>query len=135
MARPGRFDHLKPEILRLLAEGVSQAEIRGQYPDIPKATLSQWANSEVILNQLEQGSKPPQLRLPIDPETPLEKIRAALWDIVYNPEGKGAAVQALNLLIKIEAPWLASGASEPHEADKATAEIKVTRRIVDASNP
>lgn len=135
MARPGRYDHLKPEILRLLAEGVSQAEIRRQHPDLPKGTLSAWANSPPVQNQLELSSETPRLRLPIDPESPIEKIKNALWDIVYNPEGKGAAVQALNLLIKIEAPWLASGASEPHEADKATAEIKVTRRIVDASNP
>lgn len=131
MARPGKFDHLKPEILRLLAEGVSQAEIHKQYPGMPKGTLSRWANIEVVRIQKELSSKPEHLRLPIDPESPLEKIKNALWDIVYNPDGKGVAVQALNLLIKIEAPWLMSEGGEPPQNAEAS-EIKVTRKVVDA---
>lgn len=139
MARPGKFDHLKPEVLRLIAEGVPWGEIRQQYPDLPERTLANWVNAvkakPTAEPTAEPTAKPPRLRLPIDPESPIEKIKNALWDIVYNPEGKGAAVQALNLLIKIEAPWLAAGATEPQSAESAPTEIKVTRRIVDANHP
>lgn len=107
MARPGRHDHLKPEILRLIQEGLTFGEILRQYPELPKATLNGWftqfgTGSEQVRNPPGQ----PRPRLPIDPESPIEKIRNALWDIVYTPEGKGTAVQALNALIKIEM-WLA----------------------------
>lgn len=132
MARKGRYDHLKPEILRLLAEGVSQAEILRQYPSMAKGTLSSWANSIPVRNVSELGSESPRARLPIDPESPIEKIRNALWDIVYSPEGKGAAVQALNILLKIEAPWVVAGNLPPVEDKDKGNEIKVTRRIVDA---
>jgi hypothetical protein len=131
MARRGKFDHLKPEILRLLAEGLSQAEIRKQYPDIPKGTLSLWANLPPVQKCSELRSETPRPRLPIDPESPIEKIKHALWDIVYNPEGKGAAVQALNILLKIEAPWIAGGGTEPPSDDDSN-EVKVTRKVVDA---
>lgn len=135
MARKGRYDHLKPEILRLLAEGVSQAEILRQYPGLAKGTLSSWANSIPVRNVSELGSESPRARLLIDPESPIEKIRNALWDIVYDPQGKGAAVQALNILLKIEAPWIALGQMSPDEdEDSKSNEIKVTRRIVDASS-
>lgn len=131
MARPGKFDHLKPEILRLLAEGVSQAEIRRQHPDLPKGTLSAWANMPPVQKSSECRSEPLRPRLPIDPESPIEKIKNALWDIVYDPQGKGAAVQALNILLKIEAPWLAAGGTEPPSEDDGN-EVKVTRKVVDA---
>ena len=134
MARPGKFDHLKPEILRLIAEGVSQADIRRQYPGLPKGTLSAWANAiNPSFKSSEHGSEPPKPRLPIDPESPLEKIKHALWDIVYEPQGKGAAVQALNILLKIEAPWLAAGAAE-HQDDSDTNDIRVTRTVVNAQD-
>lgn len=134
MARPGKFDHLKPEILRLIAEGVSQADIRRQYPGLPKGTLSAWANAiNPTPKRSELSSEPPKPRLPIDPESPLEKIKHALWDIVYDPQGKGAAVQALNILLKIEAPWLAAGASEPQDESNAN-DIRVTRTVVNAQD-
>ena len=110
MARTGRFDHLKPEILRLIAEGMSYGQILKAHPEIPKATLYRWYSSvpnysEPVPNSPPSDSPPAdppiRLRLPIDPESPLEKIRNALWDVVYEPEGKGAAVQALNLLIRL----------------------------------
>jgi hypothetical protein len=133
MARPGKFDHLKPEILRLLAEGVTQAEILRQHPGIPKGTLSLWASSVApVRNNSERSSEPPKPRLPIDPESPLEKIKNALWDIVYEPQGKGAAVQALNILLKIEAPWLLGVATPAPDDDEAVKEINITRRVVDA---
>lgn len=144
MARPGKFDHLKPEILRLIAEGVSWGDIRSQYPDLPERTLANWmklvnsvpdptgfATAEHPAKPLPNPPREPRLRLPIDPESPIEKIKHALWDIVYNPQGKGAAVQALNILLKIEAPWLASGGTEPPSEDDNN-EVKVTRKVVDA---
>lgn len=133
VARPGRFDHLKPEILRLLAEGLSPSEIRKQHPDIPKATLYDWAGS-ISDNSPENSPKAPRPRLPIDPESPIEKIKNALWDIVYNPQGKGAAVQALNILLKIEAPWIAAGLPEPPPEDDDSNEVKVTREVIHAKD-
>jgi len=144
MARPGKFDHLKPEIFRLIEEGVTQADIRRQYPGLPKGTLSAWANainpqpsapkpsSEPPKRSSELPPLPPRPRLPIDPESPLEKIKHALWDIVYDPEGKGTAVQALNILLRIEAPWLSSGGVEPQDGNAN--DIRVTRTIVNAQN-
>lgn len=130
MARKGKFDHLKPEILRLMAEGLSIPEIRRDYPEIPTSTLYDWAKAAPLQNP-ELVPESPRLRLPIDPESPIEKIKHALWDIVYNPQGKGAAVQSLNILLKIEAPWLASGGTEPPSEDDGN-EVKVTRKVVDA---
>ena len=135
MARKGRYDHLKPEILRLLTEGVTQAEILRQYPDLAKATLSDWSRSVPVQNISELSTKSPRAGLPIDPESPIEKIRNALWDIVYDQQGKGAAVQALNILLKSEAPWIALGQSQPDDDDNGKPrEIKVTRRIIDADS-
>ena len=134
MARPGRFDHLKPEVLRLLAEGLKQSEILRQYPDLPKATLSGWASSVSSEPRSEPPKPAPRLRLPIDPESPIEKIKNALWDIVYNPQGKGAAVQALNILLKIEAPWIAAGLPDPAPEDEDSNEVKVTREVTHAQD-
>jgi hypothetical protein len=133
MARPGKFDHLKPEIFRLIQEGVAWKDIRAQYPDLPERTLANWI--DFVKNQAtaESTAKPPEPRLPIDPESPIEKIKNALWDIVHDPQGKGAAVQALQVLLKIEAPWLASNGSAP--VDDEVKEVKITRRVVDALNP
>ena len=141
MARPGRFDYLKPEILRLLAEGLSFGEILRLHPELPKGTLHGWYNhvkhrSELVQNGFEISSEPeatPRLRMPIDPESPLEKIKNALWDIVYDPQGKQVAVQALNILLRIEAPYL-MGVSVPveKEDDDNENEILVTRQIVDS---
>lgn len=139
MARPGKFNHLKPEILRLIAEGVAWSDIRSQYPELPERTLADWVKRfrNAAESPAESTAKPPQLapkpRLPIDPESPLEKIKHALWDIVYDPQGKGAAVQALNILLKIEAPWLAAGASEPQGESDAN-DIRVTRTVVNAQD-
>ena len=110
-----------------------QAEILRQHPGIPKGTLSLWASSVApVRNNSERSSEPPKPRLPIDPESPLEKIKNALWDIVYEPQGKGAAVQALNILLKIEAPWLLGVATPAPDDDEAVKEINITRRVIDA---
>jgi hypothetical protein len=149
MARPGRFDHLKPEIFRLIAEGMTFSQILKIHPEISKGTLSLWFSavnnigSEPVQNDSEPVQNPPKpprqsampaprLRLPIDPESPLEKIKNALWDIVYNPEGKGTAVQALNILLRIEAPYLMGVAVPAEEEPDNDREIVVTRQIVDA---
>ena len=147
MARPGRFDHLKPEVFRLIAEGLRFSQILKIHPEIPKGTLSAWFNtvnnidSELVQNYPEPVQNPPEplrplpvprLRLPIDPESPLEKIKNALWDIVYNPEGKGTAVQALNILLRIEAPYLMGVAVPVEEEPDNDREIVVTRQIVDS---
>ncbi|MEM9945471.1 MAG: hypothetical protein AAF810_05335 [Cyanobacteria bacterium P01_D01_bin.36] len=121
---------MKPEVMRLLQEGVALTEIKKKFPDLASSTLYKWKdickssssknNSRTIPEPPRQNSGisknglglaegnnqplpvPEDARLPIDPETPLEKIRNALWDIVSDPEGKGVAVQALNILVKIE---------------------------------
>jgi hypothetical protein len=138
VARPGRFDHLKPEVMRLIAENVQWGEIRQQYPDLPERTLANWVNAVKVNSTAEPTAeptaKPPRPRLPIDPESPIEKIKNALWDIVYNPQGKGAAVQALNILLKIEAPWIAAGLPEPPPEDDDSNEVKVTREVTHAKD-
>ena len=87
----------------MIKEGFDWGEIMKQFPKLPKATLSGWFKQvrNISSESSEPGSQPPKQRLPIDPESPIEKIKNALWDIVYNPEGKGVAVQALNSLIKV----------------------------------
>ena len=149
MARPGRFDHLKAEICRLLSEGVSQAEIRKRYPGIPKGTLSGWAsnptghippppvhNPPPVLNPV--ANPPPRPIRPsiipgvIDPETPLDRIKAALWDVVSSPKDQGPAVQALRELLRLEAPWL-YGVTVPDAGggEEESHEIKITRLVID----
>jgi hypothetical protein len=133
MARPGKFDHLKPEIYRLIQEGVPWGELRAEYPGLPERTLADWIKAVRAGKPAEPPAKPPTPRLPIDPESPLEKIKHALWDIVYDPQGKGAAVQALNILLKIEAPWT-HGIVMPQDedGDHSVEEIRVTRQVIGA---
>ena len=134
MARPGKHDKDKPEAIRMIREGFSWGDLKARFKGIPDATLSGWFKQFGGTSETsELSSEPPKPRLPIDPESPLEKIRHALWDIVYDPQGKGAAVQALNILLKIEAPWLAAGVSEPTDDSDAN-DIRVTRRIVNAQD-
>jgi hypothetical protein len=135
MARPGKYDKDKPEAIRMIREGFAWGDLKARFKGIPDATLHGWFKQFGGTSETsESPSEPPRPRLPIDPESPLEKIKHALWDIVYEPQGKGAAVQALNILLKIEAPWLASGTAEP-AGDDTLKEIAITRQIVDASNP
>ncbi|EKU98107.1 hypothetical protein Lepto7375DRAFT_7368 [Leptolyngbya sp. PCC 7375] len=116
MARPGKYEHLKPAVERLVREGLRFGGIKKQYPEIPNATLSAWVNAfkeKVRLESTEFGTdseSPPEsipaarVRLAkIDPESPLDKITRALWDVVDSPdqEGAGVKVQALNALFKI----------------------------------
>ena len=121
MARPGKWDHLKPEIMRLIQEGFGFAELHHRYPKIAKGTLHNWIKSfEPRSERSERGSKP-RPRLPIDPESPIEKVRNALWDIVQNPEGKGVAVQALNAILKsfeVEAKLATYGNDDETEESK-----------------
>ena len=100
----------------MIKEGFEWVEIMQAYPGLPKATLSGWFRQAENLSAesldssseptessselTELSSEPPKLRLPIDPESPIEKVRNALWDIVHKPEGKGVAVQALNAILK-----------------------------------
>lgn len=123
MARPGKWDHIKPEVFRLIKEGFKWAEIMEQFPNLPKGTLSGWFRQveNISSESSEPSSEPQRVRLPIDPESPLEKIKNALWDIVYQPEGKGTAVQALNCLIRVhQMEWEMSAAKfEPGEMSEA----------------
>jgi len=136
MGRRGKFDKDKPEIIRMIQEGFDWGEIKNQFPKLPDATLSLWfkkfkGTSETSQNTSESTSEPPRLRLPIDPESPIEKVRNALWDIVHDPEGKGVAVQALNAILKsfeVEAR-LRTDWNEPEPSDEVS-EIEVT--VVDA---
>lgn len=134
MARPGKYDKDKPEAIRMIREGFSWSELQAKFKGIPKATLHGWFKQFGGTSECsEPSSEPPRARLPIDPESPLEKIKHALWDIVYEPQGKGAAVQALNILLKIEAPWLLTGSPEPTDDGDAN-DIRVTRTVVNAQD-
>ena len=116
MARPGRYEHLKPAVERLVREGLRFSKIKKQYPELPNATLSAWVNGFKEKIRLESGGSSesvpnisesiPQARVrlaKIDPESPLDKITRALWEVVDCPdqEGAGVKVQALNALFKI----------------------------------
>lgn len=86
----------------MIKEGFEWGEIMAQYPKLPKATLSGWFKQcqHISSESSKPGSEPPKLRLPIDPESPIEKVRNALWDVVHDPEGKSVVVQALNVILK-----------------------------------
>ena len=116
MAGRSKYEQHKPAVERLVNEGLGFAEIKNQFPDIPNGTLSRWVNAfkeKMILEgraYLEQIPNTPEsipaarVRLAkIDPESPLDKITCALWDVVDHPEqdGAGVKVQALNALFKI----------------------------------
>lgn len=111
MARRSTVENLKPEVFELLKQGLRPKEIRERLPQLPSSTAYDWAKEFRIISGVPESisAKPiePQALaavsplLPKDPETPLEKIKHALWDIVANPEGKHTAVQALNALVKI----------------------------------
>ena len=115
---PGRskHEHHKPAVERLVSEGLNFAAIKKQFPLIPNGTLSRWVNAfEEKLRVIPKGDTeqlPDQLEsIPaarvrlakIDPDSPLDKITRALWDVVDRPDqdGAGVKVQALNSLFKI----------------------------------
>lgn len=128
MSRPGKWDHIKPQVIRLIHEGVDYSGLRKEFPNVPKGTLHGWytAYSGFTPQPQPERSEPesersetPRLRLPIDPESPIEKVRNALWDIVKNPDGKGVAVQALNAILKsfeVEARLIMSSDSDAEES-------------------
>jgi hypothetical protein len=101
MPRRAKFEHLKPEVFRLLAEGFKPQEILQQLPDIPQSTVYDWQKEFRYLSE-NGGNK--RERLPIDPESPLDKIMNALWDVVNDPttEGANTKVNALNALLRVE---------------------------------
>lgn len=101
--RPGKWEKFKPDVHRLIQEGMGFSELRKEFPQIPKGTLHRWYTAFTQPVSERSGSVPkPPPRLPRDPESPIEKIINALWDVVHDYEGKGVAVQALNALIKAE---------------------------------
>ena len=101
MARPGRFDHLKSEVFRLLAEGLRPQEILKQFPGLPSSTVYDWQKE---FRNISGISGQPREKMPIDPESPLEKIINALWDLHSSPtqDGAGIMVQVLNALLRAE---------------------------------
>jgi uncharacterized protein (DUF433 family) len=101
MARPGKFDHHKPEVFRLLAEGLKPQEILKELPDIPQANVYRWAKE---FEKTSQTGRHVREKLPIDPESPLDKIINALWDLHKDPtmDGAGIMVQVLNALLRAE---------------------------------
>lgn len=101
MARRSEFEHQKPEVFRMLAEGFKPQEILKQLPGLPQSTVYVWAKE--FQNLSETGGVQRE-RLPIDPESPLDKIINALWDLHRDPtvDGAGVLVQVLNALLRAE---------------------------------
>ena len=137
MARTGKWEKFKPEVIRLIQEGLKFSDIRKEFPQIPKGTLAGWCKSysEQRAERSDSVRTPPKLNLPIDPESPIERVRNKLWDIADDPEGKGVAVQALNAILKsfeVEAR-LASDWSDNSIDDDAVQSVEVA--FVDAENP
>jgi uncharacterized protein (DUF433 family) len=102
MARRSNHEHQKPEVFRLLAEGFTPAEILEQLPDIPRSTVYDWAKEFRTVSG--NGGGTARVAMPIDPESPLDKIINALWDLHRDPttDGAGIMVQVLNALLRAE---------------------------------
>ena len=103
MARRSDHEHLKPEVFRLLSEGFKPAEIidnfKRQGVKVPKSTVYDWAKE--FRNVSGTGARVPVL---IDPESPLQKIMNAMWDVHADPTKDGAQVRVniLNALLRAE---------------------------------
>ena len=114
-----------------MSEGFSVTEVRKQFPKIPKSTLYDWAKE--FRNLSESGAGRSRQRMPIDPESPLDKICNALWDIVHEPEKKGAAVavQALRALLQAEQSRATIPSLSGQEENNDEIKITIERHIVD----
>jgi len=114
MARPGRFDHLKPEVFRLFAEGMKPREILKQFTGLPSSTVYDWQKEFRNISGISGQARD---KMPIDPESPLEKIINALWDLHAMPtqDGAGIMVQVLNALLRAEQVRAAQFAVEDME--------------------
>jgi hypothetical protein len=134
MPRKSDYEHFKPEVLRLLQEGFKVSEILRQMPQLAKSTAYDWEKEFRISSGI---SKTPAFPLPLDPESPLDKIKNALWDIVHEPDGKGVAVQALNSLVKVFQleMELKNAANKVDDDEDEGMHLIVERRVIHASSP
>lgn len=143
-----KWDEFKPEVIRLIQEGMEFSELRKEFPQIPKGTLHGWFKSfsshspEPYPNRSSRSTSPPRyasddrskLRS-VDPDNDnplkakLRDIESAYWDIVNDPDGKGVAVQALNGLVKC---LQLMADITPVEEEDSDLNITVDRRVIDA---
>ena len=143
MAGKSRYGHHKPAIERLVREGLNYSEIKQQYPNIPNGTLHGWVTAfqEKIKAENPRGfsndsEAVPQARVrlaSIDPDSPLDKITRALWDVVDRPDqdGAGVKVQALNSLFKI-VQWNHDQSVAQDELDLATMDDSKLEELANA---
>lgn len=147
MAGRSKHEQHKPAVERLVNEGLGFAEIKNQFPDIPNGTLSRWVNAfkeKMILEGRTYSEQIPnapesipaaRVRLAkIDPDSPLDKITRALWDVVDNPDqaGAGVKVQALNTLFKIVQWNHDQVAAQEDELDLATMDDSKLEELANA---
>jgi hypothetical protein len=121
MARTSRHEKHKPQILRLLSEGLKPSDIAKQFPAIPTSTVYAWAKEFQNISRTGGDSgTPAPLRLPIDPESPLERIIQALWDIHANPTAPGAGLQVQALQALMRAVQIQAGIGQESPSKPST---------------
>lgn len=87
----------------MLSEGFKPTEIIqhfvGQGIDVAKSTIYDWAKEFRNLS----GNNG-RVAIPIDPESPLQRIINAMWDVLHDPTEEGAQVKVnvLNSLLRAE---------------------------------
>jgi hypothetical protein len=120
MARRSRHEQHKSEVFRLLAEGLTPAAVSKEFPDIPRRTVYDWATEFRTMCDKGANSAQAPIRLPIDPESPLERIIQALWDIHANPTAPGAGLQVQVLQALMRAVQIQAGMGQESPTKPST---------------
>lgn len=96
MGAHSRAEHLKPKVRRRIREGASLADLRREFPQVPRSTMQLWYKT-----MSHQNPESPRLYL-VDPlREDLNWLKAVLKKEVEQPtESSGARVQAANAMIR-----------------------------------
>jgi len=109
MPRRSKWEHLKPEVWRLLSEGFTPKQIKDQLWErgekIPKTTVYTWAKEFEGVREVEirkqTNNKTGMIpkRLPIDPESPVENIINKLWDLYEDADTLPSSITSVKVKI------------------------------------